>query len=98
MQACYPLGALIGSAVTPRLIERVGHVRSFGALASLCSIASIVHLITTDPWNWGAMRFLAGLCFPGLYVIAESWRLDFNGQGWVKTRKPRAPLRGLHTQ
>lgn len=73
MQACYPLGALIGSAVTPKLIERVGHVRSFGALASLCSIASIVHLITTDPWSWGAMRFLAGLCFPGLYVIAESW-------------------------
>lgn len=73
MQACYPLGALLGSSYTPRLVERVGHVRSFGALASLCSISAIVHLITSDPWSWGAMRFLAGLCFPGLYVITESW-------------------------
>ncbi len=38
MQAAYPLGALFGSAYTPKLVERVGHVRSFGALASLCSI------------------------------------------------------------
>lgn len=73
MQACYPLGALFGCAFAPKLVERVGHIRAFGALASLCSISAIVHLLTSDVWSWGAMRFLAGLCFPGLYVISESW-------------------------
>ena len=73
VHAGYPLGALLGSAYAPKLVERVGHVRSFAALASLCSISAIVHLITIDAWNWAAMRFLAGFCFPGLYVIAESW-------------------------
>ncbi|MCR9135682.1 MAG: MFS transporter [Alphaproteobacteria bacterium] len=73
MQAGYPLGALLGSAYTPKLVERVGHVRAFAALASLCSVSAIVHLVTIDAWSWGAMRLLAGFCFPGLYVISESW-------------------------
>jgi len=73
MQACYPLGALVGCRVAPHLIERVGHIRTFGALASLCSTAALVHMLTDDPVSWSAMRFLAGFCFIGLYVIAESW-------------------------
>ena len=73
MQAAYPLGALFGCLYAPRLIEQVGHVRAFGALASLCSISAIVHLLTSDFWSWTAMRLLSGLCYPGLYVIAESW-------------------------
>ena len=73
MQACYPLGALLGTIATPKLIERVGHIRVFSALASLVSVAAIVHLLTSDPISWAAMRLLAGACFPGLYVITESW-------------------------
>ncbi len=73
IQAGYPLGALLGSAYAPKLVERVGHVRSFAALASLCSVSAIVHVVTIDAWSWAAMRFLAGFCFPGLYVITESW-------------------------
>lgn len=73
MQACYPLGALAGTVLTPRLIEKVGHIRVFSALASMVSVAAIAHLLTSDPISWGAMRLLAGACFPGLYVITESW-------------------------
>jgi MFS family permease len=73
VQAAYPLGALLGSTYAPKLVVRVGHVRAFAALASLCSVSAIVHLVTIDAWSWGAMRFLAGFCFPGLYVITESW-------------------------
>ena len=73
MQAGYPAGALLGTVIAPRLIESTGHVRSFAALASLCSISAIVHLLTKDPYSWTAMRVLAGFCFPGLYVITESW-------------------------
>ncbi len=73
MQACYPLGALIGTITVPHLIEKVGHIRVFSALASMVSIAAIIHLLTSDPISWSAMRFLAGVCFPGLYVVTESW-------------------------
>jgi len=73
MQAAYPLGALFGCVYAPRMVQSVGHVRAFGALASLSSIAAIVHLITSDPASWGAMRLLTGFCFPGLYVISEAW-------------------------
>ncbi|QAX28438.1 MFS transporter [Leisingera sp. NJS204] len=73
MQACYPLGALAGTMLTPRLIEKVGHIRVFSALASMVSVAAIAHLLTSDPVSWAAMRLLAGFCFPGLYVITESW-------------------------
>ncbi|SHJ48527.1 Predicted arabinose efflux permease, MFS family [Shimia gijangensis] len=73
MQAAYPLGALAGTAIAPRLVEKVGHIRAFSALASLVSIAAILHLLTSDPATWSAMRFLAGVCYPGLYVITESW-------------------------
>lgn len=73
MQSCYPLGAIVGCIVAPKLVARVGHARAFGALASLCSVSALVHLTTTDPWSWSAMRGLAGFCFPGLYVVSESW-------------------------
>lgn len=73
MQAGYPVGALAGCVIAPRLVERVGHVRAFGALASLCSVAAVMHLVTDDAVSWTAMRMLAGFCFPGLYVISEGW-------------------------
>jgi MFS family permease len=62
---------------------RVGHIRIFAALASIASTAALVHLITYDPWSWGAMRLLSGFCFSGLYVVAESW---LNGSADNKSR------------
>ena len=83
MQAGYPLGALLGAVVAPKLVEKVGHIRSFGALASLCSISAIVHLLTDDPVSWSMMRVLAGFCYPGLYVISESW-LNAKAENWYR--------------
>jgi MFS family permease len=73
MQSAYPAGALLGTILTPMMIEKVGHIRAFSALASLVSISAIIHLLTFDPTSWSAMRFLAGICYPGMYVITESW-------------------------
>ncbi len=73
MQAGYALRALAGCIHAPRLVARVGHVRSFGALASICPVAAVVHLLASGFEAWLAMRMLAGFCFPGLCVISESW-------------------------
>ncbi len=65
MQSGYPLGALAGCVYAPRLVARIGHVRAFAALGSLCSITAIVHLLSVDVWTWGAMRMLAGSLLDG---------------------------------
>ncbi|MCP4877421.1 MAG: MFS transporter [Gammaproteobacteria bacterium] len=73
MQSGYPVGSLLGCLIAPRLIMQVGHIRVFAVLASIASAAALVHLVTFDPWSWGAMRLLSGFCFSGLYIVSESW-------------------------
>jgi len=73
MMSGFYLGFLAGSVLTPILLRNVGHVRTFAALASLASIAILVHSIFVVPSVWTAMRFLTGLSFAGLYVVTESW-------------------------
>ncbi|MBL4613321.1 MAG: MFS transporter [Magnetovibrio sp.] len=83
MQSAYPVGSLLGCLIAPKLIMRVGHIRIFAAFASIASAAALIHLVTDDPWSWSAMRLLAGFCFSGLYIVAESW---LNGSANNKTR------------
>ena len=72
----YYVGFLLGSILTPLALRRVGHVRVFAALAALGSIAALVHAVFVEPVSWTFMRILTGLCFAGLYVVAESWLND----------------------
>jgi MFS family permease len=83
VQSGYPVGSLLGCLIAPRLIMRVGHIRVFAALASVASGAALVHLVTFDPWSWGAMRLMVGFCFSGLYIVSESW---LNGSASNKSR------------
>lgn len=83
MQSAYPVGLLLGCVVAPRLVTHVGHIRVFAALASIASTASLIHVVTFDPWSWAVMRMLSGFCFAGLYVVAESW---LNGRATNDTR------------
>lgn len=66
-------GFLLGATWTPRAVNRVGHVRVFAALASLASVSILVHSVVIDPIVWGLMRVVTGVCFAGIFVVAESW-------------------------
>lgn len=72
----YYAGFLVGSWLAPKILERVGHIRVFAALASIASASILVHAIFVDPWTWGAMRLATGFAYAGLYVVAESWLND----------------------
>jgi MFS family permease len=72
----YFVGFLAGSTIAPRIVQRVGHIRVFAALASLASASALVHAAFIDPWTWGAMRVVTGFSYAGLYVVAESWLND----------------------
>ena len=72
----YFIGLMVGSVIVPKLVGRVGHIRSFGALASLASTSILVHVIFIDPWVWWGMRIITGFAYAGIYVVAESWLND----------------------
>ncbi|HKK97887.1 MAG TPA: MFS transporter [Marivita sp.] len=72
----YFLGFLSGAQLTPRMIQRVGHVRVFAALGSFMSAGLIAFPLFTDPWSWTILRVLVGFCMSGVYVTAESWLND----------------------
>jgi MFS family permease len=73
VMSCYYVGYLSGTLLATRLLRRIGHVRVFAALAALASVAVLIHGAWVHPLPWALMRLLSGVCFAGIYVVAESW-------------------------
>ena len=69
----YYWGFLLGSKIGPKMVERVGHVRVFGALSAIASSTILIHSLIPDPIIWFIMRVFSGLAFSGIYIVAESW-------------------------
>ena len=69
----YYIGYLSGTQLAPRLLRRVGHVRVFAALAAMASVSVLVQASWVHPLPWAVMRVMSGVCFAGIYVVAESW-------------------------
>ena len=76
VMSSYYVGYVGGTVLTPRLVQKVGHVRVFAALAAIASAAILVQAVWVHPVPWGAMRLVTGMCFAGIYVVAESWLND----------------------
>jgi len=69
----YFVGLIVGSFVCHRLIQRVGHIRSFAVFAAMCSISVMVHGLWVSPVVWGILRVITGAGVMGLYMVIESW-------------------------
>ncbi len=76
VMSCYYVGYLLGTAAAPRLVRRVGHIRVFAAMAAMAAAAILVQGLFVQPFTWALLRGVSGLCFAGLYVVAESWLND----------------------
>lgn len=83
MMAAYFGGYVLGSALVPRFVQAVGHVRVFAAMAAVVAATAILHGLVADPWLWGALRLAAGVGVLGLYLVTESW---LGGQATASTR------------
>ncbi len=66
-------GFIAGCLIVPVLVQRVGHIRTFGVVAATASISVLLNLLLIDPWAWIALRALSGFCFAGAMMIIESW-------------------------
>lgn len=76
IMSAYFSGFLFGAIRAPIIIKRVGHIRTFGALASMASVTILLHAIFVNQWLWMGMRFISGFAFSVIYVVAESWLND----------------------
>lgn len=86
----YFLGLFLGSIFVPHFLSRVGHVRVFGALASIASAAVLIYIIVIDPFIWGLTRILSGFAYAGMYIVVESWLND------SATNKTRGQILSLY--
>lgn len=72
----YFLGFVAGCLVIPRIIAKVGHIRSFAVLTALLASA-LLGLEVLDSWAaWMLLRFVTGAMICGLYTVIESWLND----------------------
>lgn len=69
----YFLGLIAGCNQVPKIVGRVGHIRTFAALASLASTSILVHAIFVTPVVWCLMRFITGFAYAGIFIVSESW-------------------------
>ena len=73
LSSAYYAGFIIGCFYTPYLVNRVGHVRVFAALAALTAASALLHVIAINIPAWLLLRVLTGFSFAGLYMLIESW-------------------------
>ena len=76
VSSAYYVGFLVGALFGYRVIDRVGHIRAFSALAVLAADAALLHALIGMPYAWAAFRAVIGLAVAGLFVVVESWLND----------------------
>jgi MFS family permease len=83
VMAAYFLGFVSGTAICPRVIVAVGHIRAFSVFAACAATASIMHALLFGVLSWALLRFVTGVCLAGMYMVVESW---LNEQAANETR------------
>jgi MFS family permease len=71
--SAYFAGFAAGCLLGPKLIERVGHIRSFATMTAIATAAILCHVLISEPVAWWVLRAASGFCFAVLYVVIESW-------------------------
>lgn len=69
----WAVGFTIGCILVPLLVRRAGHVRTFSTLTALLSVSVLLNGLIVEAYTWIVLRALAGFCFAGCYMVAESW-------------------------
>ncbi len=77
----YFIGFIVGCRVTPWLVQRVGHIRAFGAMAAIASSTSLCFILFLEPYAWIVLRLVYGVMGAGLLMVVESWLNERAGAG-----------------
>ena len=66
-------GFVAGCILIPNVVRRVGHIRAYGALASVGAVTILLNLLIVTPVAWILLRAVSGFTFAGASMIVESW-------------------------
>lgn len=70
---CIYFGAFISTILSPLIVQKVGHIRSFGFFSAIFAIAILLHINTNYLYALCILRFCFGYCYYALLIIIESW-------------------------
>jgi MFS family permease len=73
MGSAYFVGFFIGTYTVPRLIRRMGHIRSSNFFSAAIAAFILLHSIVVDVWVWIILRIFTGIALVGFYTVIESW-------------------------
>ncbi|NGX51542.1 MAG: putative MFS-type transporter YcaD [Chlamydiae bacterium] len=83
LNASYYTGIMLGSIYLEKLLDRIGHIRTFAIFASINSFIIVIQALFVSPISWMFLRFFTGICAAGFFIVIESWLLLSTG---VKNR------------
>ncbi len=74
--SAYFVGFLVGTLSAHRVIDRVGHIRTFAVFAAVAANATLLYLVFDDIYIWVVLRVIMGYAIAGQFVVVESWLND----------------------
>lgn len=69
----YYAGYVLASLSSYKIINRVGHIRTFCAFISIFSAIVPLHYLSPFPPYWGILRLAEGYCIGTCFMCLESW-------------------------
>lgn len=69
----YFAGSVFGTFYGSRVIQRVGHIRSFAAFTAIATAMVMLQGYYLSALTWGVFRFFTGFATIGLFMVVESW-------------------------
>jgi MFS family permease len=76
MGSFYYAGFVVGCLVGPRVLARVGHIRTFAVGAALAAATVLLQPLLVAPGVWFAIRGAFGFCAANVTMALESWLND----------------------
>lgn len=70
---CYSIGFVLGTLYVHRIISRVGHIRTFAAMAAMAAVCSLLYPMAVSEPFWALLRALSGFSVACVLVVIESW-------------------------
>lgn len=73
IMSAYFVGFIVGTFLAPKVIRRVGHIRTFAIAAAIAACAVLGHALDDHPLTWAGLRAITGVSLVILYAVVESW-------------------------
>lgn len=75
VSAAFFIGLAIGGYKSQYVVLRVGHIRAYAAFSATFAVSALLQGLFEYPALWVILRFIAGFCLAGCFLVIECWLL-----------------------